>query len=278
MANKRQRLAKKRFSGSQQGATPVASTQTQAAAKKQATSLTSSSHKIAKKHPLRVAGKKPGDGCFICKSPDHVARACPQKLGKDRKMICLLCRKLGHTLKNCPSELDGQEKKCYNCGESGHRLAECKEPLKDGGTTFAACFLCKQEGHLSKNCPSNQHGIYPKGGACKICGGVTHLAKDCPEKSSMTRSNGAQQRKLLISKDAAPTSGVHAKRIVFGSGDDLEDDFVGEEGDKSEANKENGSLKPKRRGQESKAYQIGLSSLKPVVKKAMKSPKVVNFK
>lgn len=275
MANKRQRLAKRR---TQQGAT----TQTQeapalSASKKQAT-LKPSAHKISKKHPLRVPGKKPGDGCFICKSTDHVAKACPQKLGKDRKMICLLCRKLGHTLKNCPRKGDGLEKKCYNCGESGHRLAECKEPLKEGGTTFASCFLCKEEGHLSKNCPSNTHGIYPKGGSCKICGGVTHLAKDCPEKGSSTRPNVVQRSKLFISKEAAPTSGNHAKRIVFKSGDDLEDDFIDVEGNKSEGSKENGNSKPKGLVQERKASQIVFSSLKPVVKKARNSPKVVNFK
>lgn len=293
MANKRQRLARRRVSQS------TASITTDGGA---GTVLKAKSHKIAKakrkavrrdektggskrktgliktKHPLRVPGKKPGDGCFICKSTDHVARACPHKLGKDRKKICLFCREIGHTLKNCPSKQNGQERKfCYNCGEAGHRLAECKEPLKDGGTSFAECFLCKEKGHLSKNCPSNAHGIYPKGGSCKICGGVTHLAKDCPEKGNTTRLNGAGRVKLHISKEAAPTLGNHARRVVFGSGDDLEDDFVGMEDDEAKVDKEHSSPKPKGQAWKSKTGQISLSSLKPVVKKVKSSPKVVNF-
>lgn len=268
MANKRQRVAKRRFSGTQTQESAVPS-----ASKKQA--LKPSAHKTSKKHPLRVAGKKPGEGCFICKSTDHVARACPQKLGKERKTICLVCRKLGHSLKNCPNKVDGLEKKCYNCGGSGHRLAECKEPLKEGGTTFALCFLCNKEGHLSKNCPSNAHGIYPKGGSCKNCGGVTHLAKDCPERGNNT---GGQRTKFVISKEVAPISGNHAKRIVFQSGDDLEDDFIDMEGEKTEASRVSGTLEPKGGGQKRKDTQKYHSFLKPVVKKARKSPKVVNFK
>ncbi|KAI5079732.1 hypothetical protein GOP47_0005211 [Adiantum capillus-veneris] len=257
MGNKRQRLAKKRLRGAE-------AQQTQTEEARPPLKAACNSRKISKKHPLRVAGKKPGDGCFICKSTDHIAKACPQKLGKERKMVCLQCRKLGHTLKNCPNKSNEEEKKCYNCGSSGHRLAECKEPWKNGGTTFALCFLCKKEGHLSKNCPENAHGIYPKGGCCKICGGITHLAKDCPEKEkgSNTKSHGAQRHKLVISTEAAPTSGNNAKRVVFGGGDDLDDDFASLE-DKDEDGKPEKS-KP--------------TSSKPVVKKARKSPKVVNFK
>ncbi|MCO5564387.1 hypothetical protein L7F22_018047 [Adiantum nelumboides] len=231
MANKRQRLAKKRRAG---GAVGQAYQAGDAVPTKKPLKAAPKSRKILKKHSLRVAGQKPGDGCFVCQSTDHVAKACPQKLGKEKKMICLLCRKRGHSLKNCPNQSTEEEKKCYNCGSFGHRLADCKEPLKNGGTTFASCFLCKKEGHLSKNCPSNTHGIYPKGGCCKVCGGVTHLAKDCPQEKKTTKSGGAQRDKLVISREAAPTLGKHAKRIVFGSGDDLGDDFVDLEVDKDE--------------------------------------------
>lgn len=184
------------------------------------------SKKPGSKHPLRIPGMKPGEGCFICKGTDHIAKLCPTKTTKDRKKICLLCRSIGHTLKNCPTSFESLESTfCYNCGENGHRLAECKKPLKEGGTGFAECFVCKKKGHLSKNCPTNPHGIYPKGGCCKLCQGVTHLAKDCPTKKPGGRV------KLQISTEVAQASepGGGGKRTVFQSGDDLGDDFASDD-------------------------------------------------
>ncbi|XP_024398153.1 uncharacterized protein [Physcomitrium patens] len=181
------------------------------------------------KHPLRQAGMKPGEGCFLCKSKDHIAKHCPTKSEKDRHKMCLGCRMWGHTLKNCPSEFKSADVKlCYNCGQPGHSLDKCPNPLKDGGSAFAECFLCKQRGHLSKNCPDNKNGIYPKGGSCKICEQVTHLAKDCPQKNSGKFAGNARV-KLKISTDSTQiSSGVGGKRTVFKSGDDLEDDFQDE--------------------------------------------------
>ncbi|XP_024521754.1 uncharacterized protein C683.02c-like [Selaginella moellendorffii] len=75
------------------------------------------------------------------------------------------------------------------------------------GTSFADCFLCKK----GQNCPRNTCGIYPKGGCCKLCGEVTHLGRDCPTKTKDTK----------ISKDVAQSG---EKRIVYKSGDDLEDE------------------------------------------------------
>ncbi|KAH6783934.1 VASCULAR-RELATED NAC-DOMAIN 6 [Perilla frutescens var. hirtella] len=173
-----------------------------------------------KKHPLRIAGMKPGESCYICKAPEHIAKNCPEKSAWERNKICLQCRQRGHSLKNCPNKNeDSTDKKlCYNCGGMGHSLARCPQPLQDGGTRYANCFICNETGHLSKDCPKNTHGIYPKGGCCKICGGVTHLARDCPNKRSRIY-------------DAAGTVGQSSherlNRITkFTSGDDLEDDFV----------------------------------------------------
>lgn len=39
------------------------------------------------KHPLRQAGMKPGEGCFLCKSKDHIAKHCPTKSEKDRHKV-----------------------------------------------------------------------------------------------------------------------------------------------------------------------------------------------
>ncbi|KAL0299524.1 UNVERIFIED_CONTAM: hypothetical protein Sradi_6612200 [Sesamum radiatum] len=169
-----------------------------------------------KKHPLRVAGMKPGESCYICKAPDHIAKNCPKKSEWERNKICLFCRNRGHSLKNCPNKNDESmdKKLCYNCGETGHALSNCPQPLQDGGTRYASCFICKESGHLSKNCPKNTHGIYPKGGCCKVCGGVTHLARDCPNKRSRTY-------------DAAVEVQERPNRVIkFASGDDLEDDFI----------------------------------------------------
>ncbi|KAL8153452.1 hypothetical protein V2J09_011212 [Rumex salicifolius] len=174
-----------------------------------------------KRHPLRVPGLKPGDGCFICRGKTHVAKNCPEKALWEKNKICLLCRQRGHTLKRCPNKSDENldSKMCYNCGESGHSLSECLQPLEDGGTKFASCFICKEQGHLSKNCPKSTHGVYPKGGCCKVCGGVTHLAKDCPEKG--LRVSSGQKRDGYF--DAAAPRGKVTNLV---SGDDLEDDFM----------------------------------------------------
>lgn len=304
MANKRQRLARKRFvlTTSTDSSHPPKFSDTDSAAhtiskKRKRVQLPSNdlkpenskSNKL-RKHPLRVPGKKPGEGCFICKAVDHISKNCPQRLEKDRKKVCLLCRGVGHTLKNCKGQQYAQETKfCYNCGDVGHRLAECKEPIKDGGTAFAECFVCKQKGHLSKNCPSNTHGIYPKGGSCKVCGGVTHLAKDCPQKHTGKPTNSGSGRvKLQISKEVAPASqsSNNSKRIVFRSGDELEDDFVGIGNDqdtdsKTEVDEKSSHATTKQmeyQDKNKKKGQAGLSPLGPAVKKAGKgTPKVVNF-
>ncbi|KAI4363649.1 hypothetical protein MLD38_019839 [Melastoma candidum] len=175
-----------------------------------------------KRHPLRVPGMMPGQGCFICRGQDHIAKLCPQKSHWDKNKICLLCRRRGHSLKHCPNNDDGSvvdKKICYNCGDTSHSLASCPRPLQDGGTKFASCFICNERGHLSKNCPKSTRGIYPKGGCCKTCGGVTHLAKDCPEKGK--KSLGLISRRVFESEEM-PRPQV----TKFTSGDDLEDDFA----------------------------------------------------
>lgn len=203
-----------------------------------------------KKHPLRLPGMKPGDGCFICKSKQHVAKLCPEKASWEKNKICLLCRHRGHSLKNCPEKKEATEQKfCYNCGEAGHSLSRCTQPIQDGGTKFASCFVCNERGHLSKYCPKNTHGIYPKGGSCIVCGEVTHLAKHCPEKAEPLASSRAGGRS---------SENWHGERKVFCGGDDLEDDFVIED-DKNDGDRTQGSVSC------------------DVKEKKKKGPKIVNF-
>ncbi|CAA2981603.1 DNA-binding HEXBP [Olea europaea subsp. europaea] len=197
-----------------------------------------------KKHPFRVPGMKPGESCYICKAPDHIAKDCPTKSEWEKNKICLFCRHRGHSLKNCrkKNEESLDKKLCYNCGETGHSLDKCPQPFQDGGTKFAKCFICNETGHLSKNCPKNTHGIYPKGGCCKICGGITHLAKDCPNKhSKASYAAGGVDRSFEIEE--------RPNRITkFISGDDLEDDFMtvttsGDDKDKSVKSKNKQGVK-----------------------------------
>ncbi|KAH9325597.1 hypothetical protein KI387_005775, partial [Taxus chinensis] len=249
MGNKRQRLARQKFLESNPNPNPPPLKDENMKKKKKKRKREGGRgggggekgfKKARTKHPLRVPGMKPGDGCFFCQSKDHIAKFCPQKAQVDNKKICLLCRERGHTLKHCPNNQEVRETAyCYNCGETGHRLSECPEPIKNGGTLFAECFLCKERGHLSKNCPTNTHGIYPKGGSCKICGGLTHLAKDCPEKHQRNLASGQGRTKFQISKEPAVAAkpGERGQRIVFRSGDDLEDDFiVGDNNNKANEN------------------------------------------
>ncbi|XP_010255426.1 PREDICTED: protein AIR1 [Nelumbo nucifera] len=230
MANQRQRLARKRYRTAHPElcAKPEPTAPKDPSKKKKKKykfkrkagendgpkTLKTSKNSTFRKHPLRVPGMKPGEGCFICKADNHIAKLCPQKTQWEKHKICLLCRQRGHSLKNCPNKSDeiNDKKLCYNCGEYGHSLSKCPQPLQDGGAKFANCFVCGEHGHLSKNCPKNTHGIYPKGGSCKICGGITHLAKNCPNKDDrgLTAANVAENKSS-------------AQVTKFGSGDDLDD-------------------------------------------------------
>ncbi|CDY31906.1 BnaC09g28380D [Brassica napus] len=195
------------------------------------------------RHPLRVPGMKPGEGCYICKSKTHIAKLCPEKSewerNKDKSLLMVKFLEflyvgkklnvdtlidhfiLGHSLKNCPDKNDDssfEKKLCYNCVDTAHSLSHCPQPLEDGGTKFASCFICKEHGHISKNCPQNKHGVYPMGGCCIGCGSVAHLVKDCPDK---------------LNRDSAPTKSSRFDATPRGkltkfSGDDLEDDFYEE--------------------------------------------------
>ncbi|KAL8049669.1 hypothetical protein ABFX02_06G033900 [Erythranthe guttata] len=178
------------------------------------------------KHPLRVSGMMPGQSCFICTAPDHIAKNCPMKSEWERNKICLSCRRRGHSLKNCPenNEQPMDKRLCYNCGGMGHSLDKCPQPLQDGGTKYANCFICNEIGHLSKDCPKNTHGIYPKGGCCNICGGITHLARDCPNKRGKIYDSAAMVGQSFDGYQ-------RPNKVTKLGGDDIEDDFAENIGD-----------------------------------------------
>ena len=102
MANSRQRIAKRRFSGVPTTSSSSSTVDVRPVSlrvkkksilkskKGHSSSSSSSSSSKSKVHPLRVPGSKPGDGCFICKSSSHVAKTCPQKVSKDKNKVCFL--------------------------------------------------------------------------------------------------------------------------------------------------------------------------------------------
>ncbi|XP_024996527.1 DNA-binding protein HEXBP-like isoform X2 [Cynara cardunculus var. scolymus] len=76
---------------------------------------------------------------------------------------------------------DGSWGNCYNCGESGHTIANCAAAKRK-----KPCFVCGSLEHNAKQCK--------QGKDCFICKKGGHRAKDCPEKSK----DGFQKAKLCL--------------------------------------------------------------------------------
>mmetsp|Transcript_6387 Transcript_6387/g.39832 ORF Transcript_6387/g.39832 Transcript_6387/m.39832 type:complete len:223 (-) Transcript_6387:959-1627(-) len=143
--------------------------------------------------------------------------------GSVKRKACLRCRSLDHQVEACPQGGKRRGRTCYNCGKSGHSLRDCTES-REGGLKFADCFICGEKGHISRDCPKNENGIYVKGGCCKICGSKQHLARDCDGNcNEKNKKNGYRGYEKLGTKP-------QNKKIIFGSGDDIGDDFTVEEG------------------------------------------------
>ncbi|GJP39073.1 hypothetical protein CLOM_g23463 [Closterium sp. NIES-68] len=216
------------------------------------------------KHPMRVAGQRPGERCFSCGGADHAAKDCPKRRERKVAKACLFCRQWGHVVSECPraasaaapavpqspgaagEEAGGaaaqrgrreQEEKgaggadglgvgiCYNCGSTRHRLNNCPLPRANGGAAHAVCFVCQQRGHLSRDCPQNPNGLYPKGGCCRICGLKTHLARDCPSKHAVAASAATAPARAGSSAKMGMNQGSSTVRRTLPGGDDLGDDF-----------------------------------------------------
>ncbi|KAH0906270.1 LOW QUALITY PROTEIN: hypothetical protein HID58_038097, partial [Brassica napus] len=74
------------------------------------------------RHPLRVPGMKPGEGCYICKSKTHIAKFAS----------CFICKEHGHISKNCPQNKHGVYPMggcCKVCGSVAHLVKDCPDKL-----------------------------------------------------------------------------------------------------------------------------------------------------
>ena len=95
MVSQRQRLARKRYKEAhpEEFPKPEPTPPKDPNKKRKKKSLfkkkkpTSSSGSSSTRHPLRVPGMKPGEGCYICKSKTHIAKLCPEKSEWERNKV-----------------------------------------------------------------------------------------------------------------------------------------------------------------------------------------------
>ena len=78
-------------------------------------------------HIQAVGGK--GKGCWVCGSPDHIARMCPKGKGKGKASAKGWTHTKGGASGDRPVEPQGA---CHNCGEHGHWARECPYNIKSG--------------------------------------------------------------------------------------------------------------------------------------------------
>ncbi|KAJ3502136.1 hypothetical protein NM208_g16789 [Fusarium decemcellulare] len=67
--------------------------------------------------------------------------------------------------------------KCFGCGETGHRRAECPNPSE------MTCRYCKQPGHMLKDCPDKPPMV------CENCGEEGHMRKNCENARKINRDH-----------------------------------------------------------------------------------------
>ncbi|KAF4965192.1 hypothetical protein FZEAL_10784, partial [Fusarium zealandicum] len=69
--------------------------------------------------------------------------------------------------------------KCFGCGETGHRRAECPNPQE------VTCRFCKQPGHMLRDCPDKPPMV------CENCGEEGHMRKNCENARKINRDHVA---------------------------------------------------------------------------------------
>ncbi|CEI67061.1 unnamed protein product [Fusarium venenatum] len=71
----------------------------------------------------------------------------------------------------------GGDDKCFSCGETNHRRAECPNPQE------MTCRYCKKEGHMRKDCPEAPVMV------CENCGEEGHFRKNCEKPRKINRDH-----------------------------------------------------------------------------------------
>ncbi|KAI3987841.1 hypothetical protein MKX01_020955 [Papaver californicum] len=134
-----------------------------------------------------------------------------------------------------PNKKDGPDSK----GAKTNKISFRKHPLRVPGMELGEiCYICKGVNHIAKNCPEKDQ--WEKNKICLLCRHRGHSLKNCPDKTDETIDSkfcyncGVAGHPLSRCpqplQDANEYEGKpRVTKIV--SGDDLEDDFMMEEGD-----------------------------------------------
>ena len=87
---------------------------------------------------------------------------------------------VGHFAKDCPNVSNA----CRNCGEDGHKSAECDKPKNPA---MSKCRNCDEVGHFTRDCPEPKDWSKVK---CNNCGEMGHTVKRC--KQPVADENGGE--------------------------------------------------------------------------------------
>jgi len=103
-------------------------------------------HQDRRRFTKQVAGGQVGKTCFLCGSPQHIAKFCPQRRSVSAAGVV---QTAGATAAIDASKSEpnpaSKVKGCYKCGEKTHQADNCPNGLK--------CFNCNQKGHKSTEWP-----------------------------------------------------------------------------------------------------------------------------
>lgn len=83
-----------------------------------------------------------------------------------------------------------QEKKCYQCGRTGHLANECRRKIETDerpNNQRNSCYKCGKVGHVARECKSGNGREQSQNAGCYNCGKAGHYARDCRSKKEETQ-------------------------------------------------------------------------------------------